>query len=190
MNLYDELGLPTNCTFDEIKQKYRILAQIHHPDKGGDEEKFKRIKLAYEVLSDPVKREKYDSTGKYGEDISIRSEAMLRLSNMIAHFTQKLNPDHHDLILSMRVDINMAQESTIRGIESLNENISKLSKFSEKTKLKQDGENILKDFVDKIMQQQKEELLHMQSRLLVFELMLEILDNYHFGSNDYTLFIE
>ena len=65
MNLYDELELSKDCTSEEIKQKYRLLAQIYHPDKAvfGDEEKFKRIKLAYETLSDPVKRAEYDSTG-------------------------------------------------------------------------------------------------------------------------------
>ena len=48
--LYDELELPKNCTSEEIKQKYRILAQLHHPDKGGDPQRFKRIKVAYEIF--------------------------------------------------------------------------------------------------------------------------------------------
>ena len=102
MNLYDELELSKDCTSEEIKQKYRLLAQIYHPDKAvfGDEEKFKRIKLAYETLSDPVKRAEYDSTGRYGINDTIKTEAITRLVNMMNHFTKKLNPEYDDLILS------------------------------------------------------------------------------------------
>lgn len=45
------LGLARGATEDEIKKAYRKLANIHHPDKGGDEEKFKEVKEAYEKLT-------------------------------------------------------------------------------------------------------------------------------------------
>ncbi len=65
---YEILGLKKGATEKEIKQAYRRLARKHHPDVNpGDstaEAKFKEVNQAYEVLSDPEKRQKYD---KYGD---------------------------------------------------------------------------------------------------------------------------
>ena len=63
--LYKILGISKNATEKEIKKAYRKLALTHHPDRGGDEDKFKKISGAYEILKDKEKRDIYD---KYGID--------------------------------------------------------------------------------------------------------------------------
>ena len=63
---YDILGVPKGATADEVKKAYRSLARKHHPDSGGDEAKFKEIQGAYDVLSDPDKRKRYDTFGSAG----------------------------------------------------------------------------------------------------------------------------
>ena len=60
---YEVLGVSKNASPDEIKQAFRKLAMVHHPDRGGDGEKFKEINEAYQVLSDNEKRAKYDRFG-------------------------------------------------------------------------------------------------------------------------------
>jgi len=64
--LYQTLGVEKNADAKEIKKAYRKLAVKHHPDKGGDEAKFKEISAAYEILSDADKRAKYDKFGLEG----------------------------------------------------------------------------------------------------------------------------
>merc|ERR1719498_594470 len=63
---YETLGVSKTATPQEIKKAYRKAAMRHHPDKGGDPEKFKQISKAYEVLSDEEKRERYDKFGEKG----------------------------------------------------------------------------------------------------------------------------
>ena len=63
MGLYEDLGVAKDAGPDEIKKAYRKLAREHHPDKGGDAEKFKKVQEAYEVLSDPEKRQNFDQFG-------------------------------------------------------------------------------------------------------------------------------
>lgn len=57
---YEDLGIKRFESLDEVKRAYRALALKHHPDRGGKTEDFQLIQRAYEVLSDPVKKAKYD----------------------------------------------------------------------------------------------------------------------------------
>ena len=54
---YEVLGVQRNVTEADLKKAYRRLAMKHHPDKGGNEEIFKKYQKAYEILSNPEKRD-------------------------------------------------------------------------------------------------------------------------------------
>lgn len=63
MDYYSILGVSKNATTQEIKKAYRKLAMQHHPDRGGDEKIFRQVSDAYDILSDPQKKQRYDLGG-------------------------------------------------------------------------------------------------------------------------------
>ncbi|MFH1253462.1 MAG: molecular chaperone DnaJ [Candidatus Uhrbacteria bacterium] len=68
-DFYKILGVNKNASAEEIKKAFRTLAHQHHPDKaGGNEQKFKEINEAYQVLGDPEKRQKFDQFGSAAFD--------------------------------------------------------------------------------------------------------------------------
>ena len=79
---YEVLGVPKNASDDEIKKAYRKLAMKYHPDRNqGDsakdaEARFKEAKEAYEMLSEPEKRQAYDQFGHAGVDPNMRGPGM------------------------------------------------------------------------------------------------------------------
>lgn len=67
---YATLGVSRDASTDEIKKAYRKLAHKYHPDKGGtkeDEAKFREVNAAYQILSDPQKRQQFDQFGAAGD---------------------------------------------------------------------------------------------------------------------------
>ena len=63
---YDLLGVEPGCSEADLKKAWRKTSLQSHPDRGGDAEHFKKLNEAYQVLSDPQKRQLYDQYGKAG----------------------------------------------------------------------------------------------------------------------------
>mgnify|MGYP000332931284 CR=1 FL=1 len=63
MDYYDTLGVSRNASESEIRKAYKAKSMKHHPDRGGNEEEFKKINEAYSTLKDPKKKQMYDQFG-------------------------------------------------------------------------------------------------------------------------------
>ena len=67
--LYDVLGVARDASDTDVKRAYKVAAMKHHPDKGGDPERFKELSAAYEVLSDAARRAEYNAIGDAGMEM-------------------------------------------------------------------------------------------------------------------------
>ncbi len=188
-NLYDILGLSENATFEEIKSKYKSLAQQHHPDKGGDAEFFKEIKNAYEVLSDPARRKKYDTTGQYEHAPNIRNESLDHLGRLFFNIVPNINVDIDDLVLIMKNETRREKENISNNINICNGHIEKLNKVINKIiKKNGDGENILQMFAENQLKMRLNELDNFKRQIEIMNKAIEILEDYQYG--DIAILIE
>ena len=74
INYYELLKVPDFSTYDTIKKNYKNLMLEYHPDKGGDSEKFKLIREAYDLMKDEIKKKEYDNKLMYFQEIYDRAE--------------------------------------------------------------------------------------------------------------------
>lgn len=181
MNPYDILGVPNNASDEQIRQAYKSLAQHHHPDKGGNEELFKQIKFAYEILSDPLKRREYDRTGEYTHRPSIRDETLEQLSRLFFDVLSKANIEQDDILLTLRVETRNIREHVQKDINACSDYIVRLSKVKKKIKKKNNGDNILAGIVEKQIESRNRELEMFMRRIHVCDQMIEVLEDYQYG---------
>jgi curved DNA-binding protein len=121
MNYYSTLGLKQNATQEEIKKAYRSLAMKHHPDRGGDENKFKQISEAYEILGDPEKRKMFDmgtnsaSSFRQGNpfEFHFRSGSFEDIFSNFGHMRQRRNRD-----VRIRIAINLEDVLTGKTVDA------------------------------------------------------------------------
>lgn len=119
---YHILQLPRTASKDDIKKSYKKLALQHHPDRGGDEEKFKQISLAYETLVDDNKRKQYDNPSFFthgGDDlrshfsnINIQIDPM----NLFRQFTGMGRPSTQTKCQDIQYPVNITLEESMKGL--------------------------------------------------------------------------
>jgi DnaJ-class molecular chaperone len=112
MDFYQTLEVPRDANQDEIKKAYKKLALKNHPDRGGDAEKFKAISRAYETLSDPEKRARYDQFGTdepvpQGPDLSGIFEQMFQRRG-------RGREDHHHVVQLTLDEVYTGTTKTIK----------------------------------------------------------------------------
>ena len=180
MNPYEELDISINADDEEIKLKFRSLAQIHHPDKGGDEEMFKRIKEAYEILIDPVRRKEFDLLGESDSSLAIRNAALDHIAQMLNSIVPTMNPEQDDLITIMNnqiTQIKVDMYHNIRTCDSYIEHLQKVLRRLNSNKKK----NIMIEIVERQLEQRKFELKNFNDRIKICDLESEILKDYSYG---------
>jgi len=117
MDYYSILGVPRNASAEDIRKAYKKKSMQHHPDRGGNEEEFKRVNEAYSTLKDPQKRQEYDNpqpqfnfnTGNMGGFEDILSQAFGR--GFGRHQARPRNAD-----VNIKVVLNFEEQFTGKSI--------------------------------------------------------------------------
>ncbi len=111
VNLYEVLGVEPTADLKDIRYSYRKLAKANHPDRGGDPEVLRRVQLAYDVLSNPARRKRYDETGATDDPATREHQAGI---DMMAQFVPSIlktmtmgnhSPATFDVVAELRVAI-------------------------------------------------------------------------------------
>lgn len=106
LEFYDLLEVAKDATPEEIKASYKRLAMIHHPDReGGDEEKLKVINIAYEVLSDPIKRKQYDAGVFLGNGAPAVDVYEAEVADLFQQFMFKEGSEYEDIIGAIKAEL-------------------------------------------------------------------------------------
>ena len=181
MNPYLELEISIDATEEEIKAQYRALAMIHHPDKGGDEEKFKRIKEAYEILSDPIRRKGYDMSGDAESNLQIRNSALDHIAQMMSQIIPEFDSEQGDLFAAMNLEVTKIRQVMFENINVCNKYLENLNKVIVRINAKHSKQNIMLELVQKQIDQRKREHEDFSQRIKVCDLEIEILKDYEYG---------
>jgi molecular chaperone DnaJ len=133
---YKILGVPRDASQEEIKKAYRRLAHKYHPDKGGDEKKFKEINEAYQVLGNPQKRAQYDRFGEnfeggkagtgfdfgsfwgdFGEDFSFEPVDFEDIFEDFFGFGKRTRQRQANRGRDIEIEIKINLEDTLKGVK-------------------------------------------------------------------------
>lgn len=185
MNPYEILDIDKYATVEEIKTKYRQLASENHPDKGGDNEKFALINLAYDVLTDPIKRKGYDDEGILFTDSTTYKEAKEVLERLFNESINRLDPEKDNLVVMMQLQARTKKTHLEAQMEACLKAIDKLKRVDKKIKQKQKSENFILNFVENGMKNCEHDLKIIRQGLKIYDYVLIVLNNYHYSDYDW-----
>lgn len=117
---YDCLGVTVDASPEEIRQAYKKRAKMLHPDKGGNQESFKFLGEAYEVLSNPEMRQKYDVYGKkgiangYSSDTNLSQDIFWQFKTFSMPIVMQLQISLEDFFNGKDISVSIQNCDTIK----------------------------------------------------------------------------
>lgn len=180
MDPYKELGVTPESSEEEIKRRFKTLAQIYHPDKGGNPEKFLLIKECYEILMDPKRKKILDTMGVIKEKTSDREDALQELAALLSQHINNLDPEENDLILEMTKSLEKVRNDTSKKIQNAKNLQNKFKKFSSNLRFKSNKENFLDRFIKYKINQLSVEIVDNTRSLDILDIMESMLSDYEY----------
>jgi curved DNA-binding protein CbpA len=184
IDLYRLLGLKRGASKDEVRKAYRRKAKTSHPDTGGSAEAFSALTMAHEVLSDPGRREKYDTTGEIEQKKpnnldGSAVEVIAQKLGLIIHAEHELTGIDIGALIeqSIRDDIARRQASIAEQARA----IERAGKLRGRVKRKADGaDNMVARVLEWHERSSKDHIRKNEEAVSSLERALEMLDGYLF----------
>jgi curved DNA-binding protein CbpA len=149
MNPYQVLGVRKNATPKSIKAAFHRKAKETHPDTGGNASAFQEVNLAWDILSDPARKARYDATGDASEDkpdnqtaeaLQVLSAAFLGVVNKAIQ--QGVTADKIDLVDSLRQTIREQMANLRKALEGTKKFREAVEAMTDRLSVKE-GANLL-----------------------------------------------
>lgn len=181
MSHYDTLGVPKDADDETIKRAYRRQSRKHHPDRhGGNHQAMVALNRAFETLSDPDKRRRYDQSGEDGPAFPpLEARARQVLMQLFAQCVEHL-PDTVDVVQVMRESLNEA----LRGGERLRHKtegaIARMQRKLKRIKFRGEGRNFLADCLEQRISAMESTLSKIDEAKREQDRALELLADFEF----------
>ena len=193
MSLYELLGVDRNSDASQIKKAFHKKAMKCHPDTGGDAEEFRKIQHAHDILSDPVRRQRYDDTGDESEAKPDNSHIALMTLLSSAFDTvlkkvekDKLDPTQIDLRLLMVEFLSFAADEMRQLIVRTQKEKAKLERILGRFTTADEGQNLLELIVDSKIKKFDLDIAQMESAIEMNCKAREVLHGYEYRVDSMT----
>lgn len=179
MSHYQTLGVGKDASPDVIRAAYRLLARRYHPDMNpgetaaGAEAMFKDVQAAYDELSDPDARKRYDETGTATEPPSLEAESRKFLMDL---FNAALDHDD-DLVAKVKAYLGKFKTEMEGARAQHAAKLKRLEKRSGRVKVKT-GDNLAQMLIDQKIGQLKADIAQCDHALLVRDAAVVMVENY------------
>jgi len=175
-DLYAELGVPRGATPEEIKRAYRDQAKERHPDAGGDGASMARLSVAYEVLSDPERRARYDATGddSMPDDLESAARELFAAACSSCLIERKVNV--RDWIKSARAGWESEKDAKLRACKEKSDEVE----AAETRIIKRPQEDLIGVLLAQIRTALVHELAAINREWAIRKRALELFEGYQF----------
>lgn len=182
-NLYEILDVPKDASESDIKKAYRKKAQTSHPDKdGGDEELFKAVQKAYEILSDANKRKHYDETGEESKD-NLNNDVIESLIGIVLNVVQGNDVKRNNILATAITLVHRQQDAHRSKRKQAELEHERLVEAARRISCVEGKENILKLALESQANRIKMALQEIDKVLSIGEEILVVIADYSYETD-------